>query len=162
MKLVYDVIDCAIVWGAINKVRVKLITYYSACVVGVVRHIGWKLFEMSFFCISLFRKKGSRRRALEEWNQEHKNLVQVPLEPLSHPETMRVLRLNANRIRELPKVWQILTRYPDFTTPVLYTQAVFNLQLLTHLDLSDNDIAYLPPAISRLVNLEYLDLSKNG
>ena len=49
-----------------------------------------------------------------------------------------------------------------FTTPVLYTQAVFNLQLLTHLDLSDNDIAYLPPSISRLVNLEYLDLSKNG
>ena len=42
------------------------------------------------------------------------------------------------------------------------TQAVFNLQLLTHLNLSDNDIAYLPPAISRLVNLEYLDLSKNG
>lgn len=98
---------------------------------------------MSFFCISLFRKKGSRRRPLEEWNQEHRNLVHVPAEPLAHPETMRVLRLNANRIRELPK-------------------AVFNLQLLTHLNLSDNDIPYLPPGISRLVNLEYLDLSKNS
>jgi len=45
---------------------------------------------------------------------------------------------------------------------VLHAQAVFNLQLLTHLNLSDNDIGYLPPAISRLVNLEYLDISKNS
>ena len=43
----------------------------------------------------------------------------------------------------------------------LGAQELFCCQGLRKLTLSDNDIATLPPAIAALVNLEFLDLSKN-
>lgn len=43
----------------------------------------------------------------------------------------------------------------------LCAQELFCCQGLRKLTLSDNDIATLPPAIAALVNLEFLDLSKN-
>ena len=44
---------------------------------------------------------------------------------------------------------------------LLGAQELFCCQGLRKLTLSDNDIATLPPAIAALVNLEFLDLSKN-
>ena len=42
------------------------------------------------------------------------------------------------------------------------SQEVFSFLSLTDLDLSENDLLFLPPAISQLVNLTSLNLGKNS
>uniref|UniRef100_T2M791 Leucine-rich repeat-containing protein 7 n=1 Tax=Hydra vulgaris TaxID=6087 RepID=T2M791_HYDVU len=73
----------------------------------------------------------------------HKNLMNVPVDIYNHVHTLEELYLDANQLKELPK-------------------ALFTLQHLKLLNISDNEIVVLPSNISNLSHLLELDISKNG
>ncbi|XP_048510972.1 protein lap1 isoform X2 [Athalia rosae] len=77
-----------------------------------------------------------------ELQLNHCNLYDVPPDVFIYERTLEKLFLDANRIKDLPR-------------------PLFQCHELRVLSLSDNEVATLPPAIASLINLEYLDLSKN-
>ena len=62
--------------------------------------------------------------------------------------------------------FQVIADYfPDFikeSFSFIDLQALFTLQKLKKLNISDNEIRGLPPTVSNLVNLIEFDTSKNG
>ncbi|XP_022782056.1 leucine-rich repeat-containing protein 7-like isoform X2 [Stylophora pistillata] len=74
---------------------------------------------------------------------QHCNLTSVPTDIFKAEPNLEELYLDANQIRELPR-------------------ALFGLQSLLILGLSDNELTVLPSAVSNLANLREVDISKNG
>ncbi|XP_078353432.1 uncharacterized protein LOC144638124 isoform X2 [Oculina patagonica] len=73
----------------------------------------------------------------------HCNLSSVPTDVFKAEPNLEEIYLDANQIRELPR-------------------ALFGLQSLHILGLSDNELTVLPSAVSNLTNLREVDISKNG
>lgn len=73
----------------------------------------------------------------------HCNLSSVPTDIFKAEPNLEEIYLDANQIRELPR-------------------ALFGLQGLHILGLSDNELTVLPSAVSNLANLREVDISKNG
>lgn len=59
-------------------------------------------------------------------------------------------------------IFSIMPDERDFTDIFSNFQPLFHCHGLRKLHLSDNEVQTLPPAIASLINLEYLDISKNG
>ncbi|CAG2208859.1 Erbin,Leucine-rich repeat-containing protein 7,Protein lap4,Protein scribble homolog,Protein lap1 [Mytilus edulis] len=75
--------------------------------------------------------------------KENGSLTDVPAEVFNVERTLEDLYLDSNQIRDLPR-------------------ELFYCHGIRKLSISDNEITKIPPAIASLVNLEELDLSKNG
>jgi len=73
----------------------------------------------------------------------HCSLTSVPTDIFKAEPNLEEVYLDANQIRELPR-------------------ALFGLQSLHILGLSDNELTVLPSAVSNLANLREVDISKNG
>ena len=121
-------------------------------------------------------------RHVDYIDKRHCNLTQVPEDILRYVRTLEELLLDANQIRELPRVCIMKISYifvwfmifscqtrPTFGSTLLTTrllpiflQGFFRLQQLRKLTLSDNEIARLPPDIGNFMNLMELDISRNG
>lgn len=69
-------------------------------------------------------------------------LTEVPPEVFNFERTLETLYLDGNKITELPRM-------------------LFQCEELRYLDVSDNEIQSLPSLISKLVNLQTLNLSRN-
>ena len=117
-----------------------------------------------FKCIPIF--KGCNRQ-VECVNKSHCSLQTVPDEIMRYSRSLEELLLDANHIRDLPKVRSSLYLVPakqigrlmsNFHCP----QNFFRLSRLRKLGLSDNEIQRLPPEIQNLINLVELDISRNG
>lgn len=94
----------------------------------------------------MFRHCPCLRPAREEvrvLDYAHCGLEEVPTEVFNYERTLEELYLNANQIKDLPR-------------------PLFHCHGLRKLNLSDNDIQTLPPAIASLISLEELDISKNN
>lgn len=102
------------------------------------------------------------------------NLYDVPPDVFIYERTLEKLYLDANRVKinisdcflyiyfflSIPMIqrynFHILLQIKDLPRPL------FQCHELRVLSLSDNEVTTLPPAIASLINLEYLDLSKNS
>lgn len=73
----------------------------------------------------------------------HCNLTSVPSDVFKAEPNLEEVYLDANQIRELPR-------------------ALFGLQSLHVLGLSDNELTILPSAVANLASLREVDISKNG
>lgn len=94
---------------------------------------------MSALLCGCFRKK----QVIEYWDCSHLHLSDLPREVLKYRPTLTTLYMGSNNIRELPS-------------------SIYTFESLSELDLSENDIIFLSPGISRLLNLTVLNLSKNS
>lgn len=112
----------------------------------------------------------------------HKNLTTVPADIFRYEKSIEELYLDANQIRELPRVtsftlpqkWfvsefmkscgysYVTSLFLIYNTIMFWLQILFSLQNLKVLGLSDNELSVLPSAVANLVNLRELDVSKNG
>ncbi|XP_063220275.1 protein lap1 isoform X2 [Bacillus rossius redtenbacheri] len=95
---------------------------------------------MSWKCFDCFRNQVEDVHLLD---YQHFMLYDVPIEVFTYERTLEELKLDSNRIRDLPR-------------------PLFHCHGLKILSLSDNDIQTLPPAVASLINLQQLDLSKNA
>lgn len=71
------------------------------------------------------------------------SLHDVPAEVFEHERTLEELRLDSNRMRDLPR-------------------PLFLCQELRLLSVADNDVAQLPPAVGQLPHLQFLDARRNA
>ncbi|KHJ41684.1 PDZ/DHR/GLGF domain protein [Trichuris suis] len=90
-----------------------------------------------FNCVPLFT------RYVELLDKRQCNLNHVPEEVTRYGRSLEVLLLDSNHIKEIPK-------------------HMFRLHKLRRLALSDNEIHKIPHEISHFLELEELDVSKNG
>ncbi|KAH9383026.1 hypothetical protein HPB48_023685 [Haemaphysalis longicornis] len=132
-----------------------------------------------FRCIPLFR---GCNRQVEYIDKRHSNLFSVPDDVLRYARTLEELLLDANHIRDLPRVSSVHTaRLSSYATAerwlgltgrlglrrcfkrkLLPFQGLFRLTKLRRLSVNDNEISQLPSDIANLMNLVDLDVSKNG
>lgn len=125
-----------------------------------------------FKCIPLF--KGCNRQ-VEYVDKRHCSLQTVPDEIIRYSRSLEELFLDANHIRDLPKVklsnifcnlspLSMLFQFEwiDLDTSIFRFQNFFRLNRLRKLGLSDNEIQRLPPEIQNFINLVELDISRNG
>ena len=111
------------------------------------------------------RSNRAKLREISVLTYSHSNLVHVPEEIILHERTLEELYLDSNRISELPRVNQNLShRLPVDSNWVCTARFkwLFQCHGLRTLYLADNELQKLSPAIGSLVNLEHLDISKNG
>lgn len=80
---------------------------------------------------------------IQELDYSHHSLSDVPADVFVYERTLERLLCQSNRITELPR-------------------QLFMCHGLKYLDLSDNELQALPAAISSLVNLRHLNVSKNA
>lgn len=84
---------------------------------------------------------------------------------MRYSRSLEELFLDANQIRELPKVSLfslIGKRAMKIVLTLSCLQNFFRLNRLRKLGLSDNEIQRLPPEIQNFIHLVELDLSRNG
>ena len=113
---------------------------------------------------------------------QHSNLTCVPTDIFKAERNLEEVYLDANQIRELPRVsiycsvlilknafpgkrcsvCQICESCSNFFLCSICPQALFGLQSLHILGLSDNELTILPSAVANLANLREVDISKNG
>lgn len=111
-----------------------------------------------FRCIPIF--KGCNRQ-VESVDKRHCSLPNVPEDILRYSRSLEELLLDANHIRDLPKVGVSLAKM-IVIYPCSSFQNFFRLHRLRKLGLSDNEINNLPPDIQNFENLVELDVSRNG
>jgi len=85
----------------------------------------------------------AEKESYQVLDYSHRNLLNVPTDIYEHAQTLEDLYLDANPLKDLPK-------------------ALFTLQYLKLLNISDNEIISLPTNVSNLVHLVEFDISKNG
>ncbi|PSN58457.1 hypothetical protein C0J52_00772 [Blattella germanica] len=85
----------------------------------------------------------SQAEDVRQLDYQHSMLQDVPPEVFAYERTLEELYLDSNRIRDLPR-------------------PLFHCHGLRILSMSDNEVQSLPPAIASLINLQHLDLSRNG
>ena len=96
---------------------------------------------MAFFsCLKCFAKE--EETEITELDYAHQSLNDVPNEVFAYERTLEKITLDCNNIRDLPR-------------------QLFHCEGLKSLTVCDNDVHVLPPAISSLANLSYLNVSKN-
>lgn len=108
-------------------------------------------------------------RQVESLDRSHCSLTFVPDEVYRYDRSLEELYLDANQIKDLPRVRTKL-RNVDWISRNVYNlhfflvipQPFFRLYNLRRLGLSDNEIARLPPEVGNLANLEEFDISRNG
>ncbi|KAJ8894448.1 hypothetical protein PR048_007102 [Dryococelus australis] len=105
-----------------------------------------------FRCIPIF--KGCNRQ-VEYVDKRHCSLPTVPEDILRYSRSLEELLLDANHIRDLPKLCVLIEAR-------FLLQNFFRLHRLRRLGLSDNEIHRLPPDIQNFENLVELDVSRNG
>lgn len=124
-----------------------------------------------FKCIPLFK---ACNRQVEYIDRRHCSLTDVPDDVLRYTRSLEELLLDANQLKDLPKVcifnvfdlneiryvvWICRDRPIENTSSF---QGFFRLVQLRKLSLSDNEIARLPSEVANLVNLMEMDVSRNG
>lgn len=118
-----------------------------------------------FKCIPIFR---GCNRQVEYVDKRHCSLQTVPDEIMRYSRSLEELFLDANHIRDLPKVISSLKFgmqvriFEHCTNVCLHSQNFFRLTHLRKLGLSDNELQRLPSEIQSFINLVELDLSRNG
>ncbi|KAJ2949052.1 hypothetical protein O0L34_g5993 [Tuta absoluta] len=80
---------------------------------------------------------------ISELDYSHQSLTEVPTEVFVYERTLETLLCQCNRITELPR-------------------QLFMCHGLKYLNLSDNDLQAIPPAISSLTNLQHFNISRNS
>lgn len=78
-----------------------------------------------------------------ELDYSHHSLADFPTEVFVYERTLEILHCQSNRITELPR-------------------QLFMCHGLKYLDLSDNEIGTMPPAVSSLTNLHHLNINRNS
>ncbi|CAD6186976.1 unnamed protein product [Caenorhabditis auriculariae] len=91
----------------------------------------------SFFCLPIACK-----RQIDSLDRRQNNLYDVPSDIDKYRRTLEYLQLSMNHIEALPK-------------------KLFTLRLLRVLDVSDNEIAVVPPDVAKLSSMVELNLSRN-
>lgn len=120
-----------------------------------------------FKCIPLFK---ACNRQVDYIDRRHCSLTDVPDDVLRYTRSLEELLLDANQLKDLPKVCTLLVVFWLCTLTNLHNneyvclvlQGFFRLVQLRKLSLSDNEIARLPPEVANLVNLMEMDISRNG
>ncbi len=125
-----------------------------------------------FKCFPLWR---ACNRHVDYVDRRHCNLTAVPEDILRYSRTLEELFLDANQLRELPRVCRFhlyslqVHQFVESVRNLLKTkptpltfQNFFRLLQLRKLGLSDNEISRLPPDIANFMNLVELDVSRNG
>ena len=93
----------------------------------------------ALLCFSCLKKE---EEEVTELDYRHCSLDDVPNEIFAYERTLEVLRLDCNNIRDLPR-------------------PLFHCHGLKQLNLADNELGNIPPAVSSLALLTSLDVSKN-
>ena len=93
----------------------------------------------ALLCFSCLKKE---EEEVTELDYRHCSLDDVPNEIFAYERTLEVLRLDCNNIRDLPRT-------------------LFQCHGLKQLNLADNELGNIPPAVSSLALLTSLDVSKN-
>ena len=107
-------------------------------------------------------------RQIDSLDRSHCSLTFVPDEVYRYDRSLEELYLDANQIKDLPRVTskRCLVNYTSGSffnlNLVLVPQPFFRLYNLRRLGLSDNEIARLPPEVGNLANLQEFDISRNG
>ena len=95
---------------------------------------------------------------MTELDYRHCSLDDVPNEIFAYERTLETLRLDCNNIRDLPRYLSS----PNLSeSKYIGCRPLFHCQELQHLNLADNELGTIPPAISTLSFLTSLDVSKN-
>ena len=108
-------------------------------------------------------------RQVDSLDRSHCSLTFVPDEVYRYDRSLEELFLDANQIKDLPRVITKLLK-DDYINRHVYNshffallpQPFFRLYNLRRLGLSDNEIARLPPEVGNLANLQEFDISRNG
>ncbi|KAF5394135.1 Leucine Rich repeat-containing domain protein [Paragonimus heterotremus] len=93
-----------------------------------------------FGCLPFVKPCGKQ---VDQIDRRHAKLEQIPDEVLRSFRTLEECRLDANQIKELPKV--------NF----------FRLERIRYLTLSDNDLTEIPAGLGKFSHLVELDISRN-
>ncbi|CAG7716966.1 unnamed protein product [Allacma fusca] len=94
------------------------------------------------WCCSCFAKTYEAPEVLE-LDYRHSSLTEVPPDVFTYERTLEKLDLGCNQISDLPP-------------------SLFHCHELRELDLCDNDLMCIPPAVGSLTRLARLDLSRNA
>ena len=115
----------------------------------------------------MFRIFKGCNRQVEYVDKRHCSLPSVPEDLWRYSRSLEELLLDANHIRDLPKVTMAYWMH-IFDSQLLIEafsplqQNFFRLNKLRKLSLSDNEIQRLPVDIQNFENLVELDVSRNG
>ncbi len=139
---------------------------------------GWVMFRQKCPC-PCFGREEEEVRVLD---YRHSSLDQVPAEVFNFERTLEELYVDANNIKDLPRVHTIICLKLVFKISmcvlwclrvcrfigkkksrwIFILQELFYCHGLRVLSLSDNELVSIPPAIASLLHLTHLDVSKNG
>ncbi|RMB93737.1 hypothetical protein DUI87_29829 [Hirundo rustica rustica] len=97
-------------------------------------------------------------RHVEALDRRHCSLQAVPEEIYRYSRSLEELLLDANQLRELPKVSVCPPLCPDTWEELSSRYRLLNLRKL---GLSDNEIQRLPPEVANFMQLVELDISRN-
>jgi protein scribble len=105
---------------------------------------------------------------VDSLDRSHCSLNFVPDEVYRYERYLEELYLDANQIKDLPRVRLELpiSFLGGFGTYLIhdfcFLQPFFRLYNIKRLGISDNEIARLPPEIGNLASLQEFDISRNG